>query len=582
MHRFVFIWLPIWSIESRRKTSQTISETTKPFALFEEQRGRKILSAVNRKAQESNLYVGQSLSEARACEPELQSEKASPGRDVQKLRKLALCVERYGSYFGIDGCDGVWVDIQGVDHLFEGETNLLSDIAHRFVSIGLTVQIAVAGTYGAAWALARYKPHIATCVTERLIDYKRPITSSNLRLELAELPVAALRINANASQDLDRMGLKVIGDIAATPRKLLQSRFSSKTMGQQVLLQLDRCLGDISETPKPLRAKAHHHSREVYDFPIIEAPQVESAIERLTVGVCQNLERSCKGVTEVELTIFRSNNTFVQIKANLSRPSRTKEHIRSILLERLERRCIDLGCGVDAMLLVVRRSQLMGTQQKSVNLNDDASSEQFHEFIDNVQARIGTSNLYYLRAEQSHTPERAQVRVPVGLNMNDMEREQTRRTELSSPEFQSYVRLRPSFLLSPPEPIDVIAMVPYGAPKLIKWRRQNHPIAKCSKLERLEPNWWSSVVSPEQGATIAERRIASRVRDYFHVETEEGQQFWVFRSGSYVSCNEFMNQDSAIEEPSTNGNLKSRGNNQTGSSSAIKPTPKWYIHGIFT
>ena len=51
-------------------------------------------------------------------------------------------------------------------------------------------------------------------------------------------------------------------------------------------------------------------------------------------------------------------------------------------------------------------------------------------------------------------------------------------------------RNRPPFLLSPPEPITVMAEVPEGPPARFTWRRVAHRIVKAEGPERIGPEWW--------------------------------------------------------------------------------------------
>ena len=76
------------------------------------------------------------------------------------------------------------------------------------------------------------------------------------------------------------------------------------------------------------------------------------------------------------------------------------------------------------------------------------------------------------------------------------------------------VSSRPLQFESTPSPIRFISVAPNGPPACFYWRDQDHRVAHCWGPERLESGWWR------------EREVR---RDYYRVETENGQQFWIFR-----------------------------------------------------
>ena len=79
---------------------------------------------------------------------------------------------------------------------------------------------------------------------------------------------------------------------------------------------------------------------------------------------------------------------------------------------------------------------------------------------------------------------------------------------------------RPVRLLRRPEQLDhVIAELPDQPPRRFSWRGESHKVVHADGPERVSGEWWKR--SAEQHA----------VRDYFQVEDEAGQRFWLFRRG---------------------------------------------------
>ena len=80
-------------------------------------------------------------------------------------------------------------------------------------------------------------------------------------------------------------------------------------------------------------------------------------------------------------------------------------------------------------------------------------------------------------------------------------------------------RPRPVQLLARPEPIQVTAPIPDYPPMLFRHKGKLHTIKKADGPERIEQEWWL-----QEGEH----------RDYYAVEDEEGQRYWLFRSGHYT------------------------------------------------
>jgi protein ImuB len=75
---------------------------------------------------------------------------------------------------------------------------------------------------------------------------------------------------------------------------------------------------------------------------------------------------------------------------------------------------------------------------------------------------------------------------------------------------------RPLRLLERPEEISAIASVPDGPPARFRWRRAQFDVHHAEGPERIAMEWW---------------RSAGLTRDYFRIETEDGQRFWLYRDG---------------------------------------------------
>jgi protein ImuB len=78
---------------------------------------------------------------------------------------------------------------------------------------------------------------------------------------------------------------------------------------------------------------------------------------------------------------------------------------------------------------------------------------------------------------------------------------------------------RPQRMFRKPEPILALAGLPDHPPRAFTWRGQRYSVALADGPERVRGEWWRS--DNEKG----------KVRDYFILEVENGERFWVFRAG---------------------------------------------------
>ncbi len=78
---------------------------------------------------------------------------------------------------------------------------------------------------------------------------------------------------------------------------------------------------------------------------------------------------------------------------------------------------------------------------------------------------------------------------------------------------------RPARLFSQPEPIEAVALLPDHPPVSFTWRGVRRRVRRADGPERIYGEWWTR--DPEMIA----------VRDYFRVEDEAGERYWIFRAG---------------------------------------------------
>src|SRR3954471_7449855 len=166
MRRVMYLYLPCWPIDRlRRLGEKRVAATSSrsaapvdaaPFATVIATGGRRLLAALNPAAGAAGLVPGMPLADALSFLPSLATVPADPVADFASLTRLAEWCSRYSPWTAPDGADGIKIEITGCAHLWGGEAQLAADLARRLTRQTIRHRIAIAGTLGAAWALARF------------------------------------------------------------------------------------------------------------------------------------------------------------------------------------------------------------------------------------------------------------------------------------------------------------------------------------------------------------------------------------------------------------------------------------------
>ena len=552
MTRIVSVWLPDLPIERLRRDrrqrttsgsqggSQGRSDkpavNRHPFALVATGPRGRTITAVNRSAQAEGAYVGQRLADARAVLPTLRTGLAAFERDQEALLSLTQWAGRYGPSRNIEGgnngvaCDGFWIDITGVAHLFGGEAELLADLAGRMQVLGFTIRAAIADTPGAAFALCRYG--LPETVTASACTTIAP--PGTMRTALAALTVAALRLDATTVQLLQRLGLRRIGQLYEIPRPAMAQRFRAQKaslkraagQAEAVLTRLDQALGDAQEPLAPLRVSPPLIARRLFADPLITAAGVDDAAGQLAADACSALDCVAKGARMFVLRLYRADGSCAVVQARTSRPCRQAAHVLRLLSAKLSG--LDLGFGVDAVTLEALELGQLGLEQGVMtNSSRHAEADQngpgdvgrTAALVDRLSNRLGQGAVFALQLQSSHIPERAERRVPAMAAAAMVP---------GAAEIDGRCPARPAFLLSPPELVTTDAgrcVSGEGAPSDFVWRRLHHQVVKAEGPERIAPEWWRDLGAFMSG------EARDHTRDYYRLEDSHGGRYWLFREG---------------------------------------------------
>lgn len=526
MRRVISICLPLWPTDRWRRQQQSgraapasdpqeaapppsaAADRSRPVVTRLHDGRRYGVGAADAAARRLGITPGQPLAEAQAMHRDLTIIDADPSGDAAGLQALAAWCQRYAPLTAADLPDAIRIDSTGADHLWGGESAMMADLQRRLAGVGLTLRLAMADTPGAAWALSHYGAEASILCP-----------AGGVAAALRPLPIASLRLPAETVAGLDRMGFARVGELMDAPRAPLSRRF-----GAVLLRQLDYALGTMFEPLEPQAAHRLIRERLTFLEPLVTAEAFATVIGRLCHTVAADLERRGEGARRLDLVCERIDGSQQVIALGTARPVQQAVQLARLMSERIE--TIDPGPGVEAMTLWIARAEAASPAQLEAWSPQAGLAKTLGDLaplVDRLVARFGEAQVYRLAPVESDVPERAVRKI------GPLAPASGRSWSPSLP--------RPLRLLTPPQPVQAIALLPDQPPVAFTWRRVRHRIRRADGPERIFGEWWK-----REG----ERHLA---RDYWAVEDEAGDRFWLYRSGDG-------------ENPET-GNLA------------------WFLHGIF-
>ena len=346
------------------------------------------------------------------------------------------------------------------------------------------------------------------------------------RVALAPLPVAALRLDPDTVQMLERLGLERIESLYPLPRRALVARF-----GDALTTRLDQAQGLVDEPIAPRPPPPAHRAQLAFAEPIAQAEALAPVTRRLLAELCSGLAAASLGARRLTLAFYRVDNSTAAVAIGTSRPCRDARQLERLLAEKLER--VDLGFGIERAILeaaVVEPLLPEPLAWRAMGAGDLDQARDLAPLVDRLSNRLGPDAVSQLAPRASHIPERAQERVPA----------------LSPGGGGAVSRALAAWPGAvPAAPPARPARADRGGRPLA--RRAAGAVPLAARLHKV-----ATVQGPgAPGARMVARaghRSASATRDYFAIEDTEGGRFWLFREGLYL---------------------------------AGAAMPRWYLHGLF-
>ncbi|MEM6384599.1 MAG: DNA polymerase Y family protein [Pseudomonadota bacterium] len=529
--RILSLWFPRLAAERCLRDSRGLLPS--PFAVVGNVKNAQVLVSLSAEAEAAGLTRGQPLSDAHAMCPELQTQLQNVEMDRGFLAVLRRWAGKFSPWVSEEAPDSLVVDLTGCAHLFGGEVALMEAVEADCIDLGLTVQMGLADTVGAAWALARFAgtrqararsgDDIAQEAratrsraarrrhwerggpaprTQSLQNHSSRIAASGqTRTSISMLPVAALRLEEDTIATLNRLGLRQIGDLAGQPRAGLARRF-----GRHLVRRLDQALGVEPEPVNPARAPDYFAVRLTLPEPVGLASDIMAALDRLLPPLSEKLQNAGRGVRRIRMECHRSDHTMDTVEVGLARPSFEPDRIRPLLAMKADD--IDAGFGIDMIRLDATVTEPVNIHQHRGHVDaatDGAmrlsGSDEMADLLGRIGGRIGLEAITRLHPADSNVPEKTSKVLAAAWSEPA--------ARWPSPRAPRPMELwRPEIVTADETP---------HLPATFRWRNRMFQTYTALGPERISPEWWLDDADWRTG-----------VRDYWRVTTRSGDRLWLY------------------------------------------------------
>ena len=442
--------------------------------------------------------------------------KSSPDRVARALRRLGEWSLRFAPVVGIDGVDGLLLDIRGCERWMAargGEPGLLDRIEAAFRRRGFGVRVAIADTVPAARAWCRH-------ARGKGLEDPRILPVGHGIESLDGLPVEGLRLDPVILERLREIRVRSIGELRSLPRMTLPSRY-----GPAVLLELDRASGRVPVSIDRLQPPRKFAAERRFAGPVESRDVIELAVVELLEAVQEQLRRAGCGARMLRLRGVIPDAGEWTDSVEFARATRRPARLWTVLGPLVER--IPLDGGIDAIRLEVpRRGRLrhrtgrmiagVGGDPVDVDREEDRAS-----FIDAIRARFGPDSVRRFDPAPSHVPEEQNRLSPIAA----IEPAAVRWRE-AIVESGSVPGRRPDAWIDPPTPIDVEARD--GVPDRIRILGAELPVVEVAGPEPVGIPWWRFEPAMEQAMEQGDVTVGRRT--YWRARVEGGPALWMFHA----------------------------------------------------
>ncbi len=481
--RYLSLWFPYLLADHMAIKNKSLQD--QPFALVAKERNKEMIMTLSYAAKKEGLRPQMALADARIFVPTLQAFPYVEAQQQKLLQSLGEWLIRYSPHVAIDSPDGLILEVSGCTHLWQGEISYVKEIKNRLKKAGYHIVLALADTIAAAWAITHY-------------GKDQVVKEGEQMQSILSLPPNALRLEERILERLTKLGFYTIDSFIRIAPATLRRRF-----GDSLNVRIGQLLGYRQEAFIPLIEPHPHQERLACLTPIKTAKGIEIAIETLLTTLCSRLQKEDLGIRNATLKCYRLDGKLQQISIGTHQPSIYIPHLFKLFELKIRQIAPDLG--IELFVMEVSTSEALLKEQETLWATKEQSNfKEIGELLDRIGIKAGKNAIRRYLPQERHWPENSVKAV------NDLHLLPEIEWPMHKP--------RPTALLNKPAPIKVSAPIPDYPPMTFLYLGKMHRIVKADGPERIEREWWL-----EDGAH----------RDYYYVEDEDGQRYWLFRLGHY-------------------------------------------------
>jgi protein ImuB len=488
MPRVLCVWFPKWPIQRLRAGRPDLKRSD--LALFAGTPERPQITVCSSKAEHAGVRTGQPLAEAKALLPQATFLQADFAQDRHALCQLALDCQRFTPNVGVeegDGPESLFGELTGCAHLWGGEERFLQAVRTYWRRLGYRVHTAIAGSPGAAWALAHAR-------ADRVVE------PGNEENAVSGLPVWALRLPTDVLERLLELGLTTIDDVLRLPRETLACRF-----GVILPKRLDQILGRLHETFVCERLREPLVSCREWEILVDDRFTLALLNRDLLEELVSKAGSLGMGLHELEGEL-KTEEGPVAIEIRLVEPTRDVGHLLQLVELQWERRKWPGGV-VAARWRALKLGQTDHAQSFWPGDEHKAGApREWSALVERLSSRLGETAVLRAVVVPDPQPEYA-VRLIPWASAGPAQASRCRLTAAES-------RGRPFRLLGTPQPLEVTSLVPDGPPIRMVWQGRHARVVRSWGPERIATGWW---------------RDRDVERDYYRALWTDGTQVWVYR-----------------------------------------------------
>jgi len=307
--------------------------------------------------------------------------------------------------------------------------------------------------------------------------------SAALASALGPVPLGAARLPAGVCENLAKMGVHTLRQLLALPRSGLRRRF-----GPALSQHLERLCGECPDPRQCYQPPDFFLARLEFNHELVHHMALLFPVRRMIEDLATWLGRRDGGAQRFELQLEHGNRSTTTLVIGLLAPARDPVQIFELCRVKLEQTA--LPAPVQGLSLQARDLPRFDPAPGDLFARASGDGSSWEILRERLRARLGEEVLFQLQPQADARPERSLRTVPM----------------LVREPVPNGTPRRPTWLLNPPVP----------------WRGTVKGI--LAGPERIESGWWDE---------------ADVRRDYYVIETPQGQRAWVFRQAG-STANDWM------------------------------------------